>query len=141
MNRDGQQSGILGTLFTSCIFPTHQKNGVISTRTILGGSIAPEIMKKDQQELQKMVIEHHEKLFGSLRSPPLHITMVKHHDAIPRYEKGHLQLQQKITQFHMHHPTIRLSGNHIFGVAVKDCIKQSKHSVLDFLTHQREHHA
>ena len=137
MNREGQQSGILGTLFTSCIFPSHQQDGSISTRTILGGSIVPKIKEKDSQELQSLVLKHHEKLFGSLRTQPSYIKVIKHQNAIPRYEKGHLEIQNEIHQFHQQNPTIRLSGNSLFGVAVKDCIRQSKLSVHDFLETQK----
>ena len=138
MNRAGQGSGILGTLFSSCIFSSRQKDDVISTRTIIGGSIVPEMMNKSQQELQAQVLAHHESLFGKCQKPPLHCTVVKHQDAIPRYEKGHLALQKEIEAFHQLNPSLRLSGNHLFGVAVKDCIRQSKSSVLDFLEAERK---
>ena len=137
MNREGQESGILGTLFTSCIFPSHQQDGSISTRTILGGSIVPTIISKDNQELQDLVLRHHEKLFGSLKTRPAHMMVVKYKQAIPRYEKGHFEIQKEVRQFHLQNPTIRLSGNHLFGVAVKDCIRQSKKTVSDFLAAER----
>ena len=133
MNRAGQETGILGTLFSSCIFPSRQQDNVISTRTIMGGSIMPEMLNKSQQELQAQVLAHHESLFGKCQAAPLHCTVVKYQDAIPRYEKGHFSLQKEILSFHNQHPSLRLSGNHLFGVAVKDCIRQSKSSVLDFL--------
>lgn len=133
MNQEGQKSGILGTLFTSCIFPSHQKDGSIATRTILGGSILPDMIQKDHQRLQALVLNHHEKLFGRLQAEPSYLEVVKHSQAIPRYEKGHFDIQNEITQFHRQNPTIRLSGNSLFGVAVKDCVRQSKASVQDFL--------
>ena len=136
MNRAEQKSGILGSLFTSRIFPSHQKEGVLSTRTILGGSIVPKMVEQSEQELQQLVLKHHERLFGPLQSPPIRFTVVKHRNAIPRYEKGHLAIQETISNFHQQHPTIRLSGNHLFGVAVKDCIRVSKEMVQNFLTHK-----
>ena len=141
MNRQEQESGILGTLFTSKIFPSHQQKGRLSTRTIIGGSIRPEEIHKDSQDLAAMVIEHHRRLFGFRGDAPLHYDVIKHPMAIPRYQKGHLHIQQEIRAFHQHHPTLRLSGNHLFGVAVKDCIRQSKESVSDFISHQENHHA
>ena len=128
LTRSEREDGTLGILFTSHIFPSHAPKGTVTTRTILGGSIRPEVVTKSNQELMAIALKRHQQIFNSPNLQSTNTLVIKHPLGIPKYPKGHLQIQQYISQFHQKHPNIRLSGNHLFGVAIKDCIRNA-HSI------------
>lgn len=120
--------GALGTLFTSCIFPSHSPDETIVTRTILGGTRYPDAIEWDNQELIAKNRKLHSQLFGPENKQPIDIKVFKHHRAIPRYELGHNHRQLAIQTMQQRTPGIFFVGNHLFGVGVKDCIRNAKNT-------------
>ena len=118
--------GALGTLFTSSIFPSHGPQGTIITRSIFGGTRHPTAIEWDNQELIAKNRKLHTKFFGEELDQPIDIQVFKHHNAIPRYEVGHHQRQITIQSMQKCNPGIFFVGNHLFGVGVKDCIRNAK---------------
>ena len=126
LNRDAQHSGLLGILFSSHLFPDRAPANTVSTRSILGGSIVPSIVEESDTSLKAMALHHHQTLFKSPNLTPSFAEVIKWSQAIPQYNVGHLSIQDEVHQFHSQHPHLRISGNHLFGVAIKDCIRTSK---------------
>jgi len=126
MTRSERSDGVLGILFTSHIFPDHTGKDIILTRTILGGSICPDVVQKSNQELMHLALSRHQKIFDTPNLQHQRALVIKHPLGIPKYPKGHLKIQEAVENFHQSYPNIRLSGNHLFGVAVKDCIRNAK---------------
>lgn len=135
MTRSQREDGVLGILFTSEIFPSHSQPHTILTRTILGGSIQPDIVQKSNQELMHLALKRHQQIFKSPNLQSQKSLVIKHPMGIPKYPVGHIKIQEQITQFHQEHPNIRLSGNHLFGVAIKDCIRNAHHIAQHFIQH------
>jgi|GEM_PF-6347221 len=123
LSRSEQQSGLLGILFSSHLYPHRCPSDTIMTRSILGGSIAPEIVSTSDEHLQSLALQGHREAFDCPNLSPTNVRTIRWHRAIPRYSIGHWALQERIRTFHNTNPLIRLSGNHLFGVAVKDCIR------------------
>ena len=123
LSRDEQQSGLLGILFSSHLYPHRCPSDTIMTRSILGGSIAPEIVTTSDEHLQSIALQGHREAFDCPNLSPTNVGTIRWRRAIPQYSIGHWALQERIRTFHNCNPSIRLSGNHLFGVAVKDCIR------------------
>ena len=119
--------GVLGILFSSDIFPSRTPNDHVLTRSILGGTRYPSVLEWSEEDLKHRVFEAHQKLFGQTTHKPLGVHVWKHKNAIPRYTVGHHELQNEIQrQITKKHPGISLLGNHLFGVGVKDCIRNGQ---------------
>ena len=132
-SRSEQRSGLLGILFTSHLYPHRCPSNLVMTRSLLGGSIMPDIVSAEDSTLETVALQAHRTLFESPNLHPKSVHTIRWTNAIPRYGLGHWSLQERIRQFHLSTPTIRLSGNHLFGVAVKDCIRVGQEHANHFI--------
>lgn len=133
MSRSEQRSGLLGILFTSNLYPHRCPINTVMTRSLLGGSIEPEMVSAEDSTLESIALKAHRTLFDSPNLHPTSVHTIRWKDAIPRYSLGHWALQERMHQFHHSTPSIRLSGNHLFGVAVKDCIRIGQEHANHFI--------
>ena len=93
----------------------------------------PEIVSNDNSILESVALDAHRSLFKSPKLHPTSVHTIRWTDAIPRYRIGHWEKQEKIRHFHQTEPLLRLSGNHLFGVAVKDCIRVGREHAHHFI--------
>ena len=133
LSRSEQHRGLLGILFTSHLYPYRCSDETTMTRSILGGSIVPNVVSEPDAVLEAIALEAHRELFNSPNITPTSVRTIRWTNAIPRYSIGHWHLQERMRAFHNDHPTIRLSGNHLFGVAVKDCIRIGQEHANHFI--------
>ena len=125
LSRAEQCSGPLGLLFSSNIFPSHVPDDRNLTRCILGGSPNPNVLQLSDAELRSAVEELHQKLFGARQQQAMRISLIRHRQAIPCYGLQHPRLHQLVMEHHRAVPTLRLLGNHLFGVGIKDCVRNA----------------
>ena len=114
--------GALGILFSSCIFPSRYPSEYTVTRTILGGTRYPQIVSMSEEEIGSRVQKAHQHVFQR-EVKPIEQMVYIHNNAIPLYSVGHAQKQEKIRSMSNKHRGLYLIGNHLFGVGVKDCIR------------------
>ena len=114
--------GALGILFSSCIFPSRYRSKYTVTRTILGGTRYPDIVSLPKEDIAKRVQKAHCGIFNT-NAEPIEQLVYIHNHAIPLYSVGHAQKQQEIQERAHQHRGLQLIGNHLFGVGVKDCIR------------------
>lgn len=133
LSRSEQRKGLLGILFTSHLYPHRCNDDTTMTRSILGGSIVPSVVSEPDHVLEGIALEAHRSLFNSPNIVPTAVQTIRWTNAIPRYGIGHWRLQERMHAFHEAHSTIRLSGNHLFGVAVKDCIRVGQEHAKHFI--------
>ena len=123
MARGEPAGGVLGTLFTSCIFPEHAPDGEILLRTILGGSIHPEVPALGDQELLGRSRRMLTRFFGEEREGPRMVKIFRHERGIPLYAPGHSAKRATIRAAQARHPGLFFAGNHLGGIGVKDCVR------------------
>ena len=127
--QDQELYGVLGILFSSDIFPSRtlgQQNRLL-TRAILGGTQYPDVLDWSEQDIKERVSQAHQIIFGQQKHQVSEVYVFKHKNAIPLYAPGHNELQEKIrSQIYKKHDALSLLGNHLFGVGVKDCIRNGE---------------
>ncbi len=113
---------ILGTLFTSSLFPNRapDRNHVTLT-TYLGGMRQPEIAEKGQEEQVKRVIDALHSLLG-VTGEPLYQHRILWSKAIPQYQVGYGRLLELMNRAEHDHSGFYLSGNYRTGISVGDSI-------------------
>lgn len=132
--QDQELYGVLGILFSSDIFPsrTSGQSQRLLTRTILGGTRYPDVLDWSEQDIKKRVSQAHQIIFGQAKHQSSEVYVFKHKRAIPLYARGHDELQQKIrSQIRTKNDSLSLLGNHLFGVGVKDCIRNGEECAKD----------
>jgi oxygen-dependent protoporphyrinogen oxidase len=122
--RGSELHGALGVLYSSEIFPDYAPENMVLTRSILGGSRYPEIADLDEQTIHHKVENIHRDLLGlegRMDAVDIHV----HTQSIPSYDIQHMRRQLAIRALQERHPGLYISGNHLFGIGVKDCIRNS----------------
>lgn len=120
---------ILGTIWSSTLFPGRAAQGEAALTTFAGGSRQPEIAGLDDEELVEIVRKDLEDLMGIIQEPD--VTVIRRWPrAIPQYTLEHKKVIQAVEDFEKNEPGIYISGNFRGGISVGDCIKQA-HTVSE----------
>lgn len=116
---------ILGTIWSSTIFPGHAPEGGLALTTFVGGMRQPELAHRDDAELVHLVLDDLRALMGLDGQPDL-LRIRRWPRAIPQYELGHAAQVAKMEAFEARHPGVFISGNYRGGISVGDCILNSE---------------
>ena len=115
---------LLGSLWTSSIFPDRSPAGHVFTRNMLGGWRNGQVLSCDDNELEEMVLGTFSKAMN--RAGSVHFRrIVRHTRAIPLYEVGHETRLQKITEGLERFHGLYLTGNAYRGVSLNDCTREA----------------
>ncbi len=117
----GQGLRILGTLFTSSIFPAHAAEGEVVLRTMIGGATDPGAAELDPQELLAIALEENVRLLSRGLPAPTAWRVYRWPRGIPQYTLGHLSRVARVRGACGRLPGLFVTGNHLDGVGVKDC--------------------
>ncbi len=89
---------ILGTLWSSTIFPNRAPEGYVELTTFVGGTRQPELALKSDDELIKIVNDELKDIM-KVSGEPEFIWISKWEKAIPQYNIGHLKIMASIDEF------------------------------------------
>jgi oxygen-dependent protoporphyrinogen oxidase len=117
-------SPVLGSLWTSSIFPGRAPQDYVFTRNMVGGWRNGATVALDEEELEVMVLDMMEKAVGG-RGKVHFRRFVRHPQAIPLYLLGHGQRLAAIEERLERLPGIYLTGNAFRGVALNDCTREA----------------
>ena len=119
-----QNMNILGSIWTSVIFPEQAPAGFALLRTMLGGAKNNEIIKKSEDEIAGIALEELKPILD-LKAAPDYSQVIKWDRAIPQYILGHKQhcenIENRLVQFR----GLYLAGNAYSGIGLNDTIKRS----------------
>jgi protoporphyrinogen/coproporphyrinogen III oxidase len=123
MARGEPSEGVLGTLFTSSIFPQHGREGEVLMRSILGGAIYPTVPALDDQALLSATQTMLNRYLGSTRAMPTMVKIYRNPRGIPLYAPGHSARLATLRAASARHSGLFFAGNHMGGIGVKDCAR------------------
>ena len=115
-----QNSGVLGVVFDSCVFPEQNKTPNQTRLTVMLKSS----YLAEKQSL-KAISEH-----LNIDTVPDQITLSHYPQAIPQMGLGHDALVKNLCQ---KHPQITLMGSYITGPAVNNCVSIPKQGFAKYL--------
>eukprot|EP00004_Rigifila_ramosa_P008237 TRINITY_DN1943_c0_g1_i7.p1 TRINITY_DN1943_c0_g1~~TRINITY_DN1943_c0_g1_i7.p1 ORF type:complete len:386 (-),score=107.80 TRINITY_DN1943_c0_g1_i7:16-1173(-) len=114
---------ILGTIFSSSLFPQRAPEGHALLTTFVGGSRNPENAKLSEPELIELVTRELSGLLGITEAPVFaHVTFWP--EAIPQYNVGYGEVLLSLRRLEQGNPGFFLAGNFLAGVAVGDAFTQ-----------------
>lgn len=116
-----EQYKILGTLFTSSMFPQHSSKEFHVLRTFIGGTRFPNIVNLDQKSTENIVLQDLKELLGIKESPIFsHYHLWK--SAIPQYNLGYEVFCHTIENAQRLFSGLHIMGNYRDGISLPQCI-------------------
>jgi oxygen-dependent protoporphyrinogen oxidase len=112
---------ILGTLFSSSLFPNRAPDDHILLTTFTGGTRAPENAQLTQDELRELVMKDLSVLLNIKADPVFqHTTLWQ--KAIPQYQIGHGKHIERMKAFEEKNPGFFIGGNSRDGISLSYCL-------------------
>jgi oxygen-dependent protoporphyrinogen oxidase len=124
-----QNMNVLGSIWTSVIFPEQAPDGYALFRTMLGGAKNEAIVSESEDRLAAIARKELEPILG-LNGEPDYEKVIKWKHAIPQYVIGHRKRLEKISLRLDEIGNIYLAGNAFTGIGLNDTIKRS-HNIIE----------
>jgi oxygen-dependent protoporphyrinogen oxidase len=112
---------ILGTIFSSTLFPGRAPDDHVLLTTFVGGGRAPKQTTLDRSQLQALVESDLDRLLG-VKGPPVFRRHIHWPNAIPQYSPGYAQIKDTLAELERTHPRLAFAGNYRQGVSVGDAL-------------------
>ena len=112
---------ILGTIFSSSLFPNRAPAGHHTLTSYIGGERYPELASLPAEELYKTVCEDLHVLLG-LRGKPVFQHCVFYPRAIPQYNVGYGRFKELMNTVEASAPGVFLAGHYREGISLSDSI-------------------
>lgn len=119
----GQDIRLLGTLYSSSIFPHRAPDGRRLFRVLIGGRHDPEIQELSDDEVLAEVARDLRRIWGVFPDPVMH-HIIRYGKGIAQFELGHRRLVEEI-EAHCP-PNVRLAGSSYHGVALNACVAEAR---------------
>ena len=115
---------ILGSLFSSSMFPGRAPEGIVLLTTFAGGMRNPALPAMAEGALATLVHAELQALVGAT-SPPVWVEVTRLPRAIPQYNLGHAERLRPLEDAERAKPGLFVCGSYRGGVSVGDCIKSA----------------
>jgi oxygen-dependent protoporphyrinogen oxidase len=112
---------ILGTIFSSALFPNRAPAGHVLLTSYLGGARNPVLAQNDEAKLIELTLGDLRRLLGVTGKPVFSHTFV-FPEAIPQYNVGYGKYKDLMADAEQKCPGIFLAGQFRNGISLGDCI-------------------
>lgn len=124
-----ERFNILGTLFSSSLFPNRAPEGYVTLTSYVGGTRAPELALRPVSEIIDLTLRDLQTILGISGKPAFQHTFL-YPKAIPQYEVGYGRFKDLMSRLEKDAPGLFLAGNYRDGVSLGDSIVAG-HSVAE----------
>jgi oxygen-dependent protoporphyrinogen oxidase len=124
-----QELDILGSIWTSVIFPEQAPDGHVLFRTMLGGARNNLMIEIGKERLSEIAHRNISRILN-IKTGPSFEEIIIWKDAIPQYTLGHIDRLEKIEAGLRDVGGIHLAGNAYTGIGLNDAIKRS-HTIAE----------
>jgi protoporphyrinogen/coproporphyrinogen III oxidase len=112
---------ILGSIFSSSLFPNRAPAGHVVLTCYIGGERNPELASKPQEELVSMAMNDLRTLLG-VKGEPVFQHVAFHSQAIPQYNVGYGRFKDAFNEIESRSPGLFFAGSYRDGVSLGDSI-------------------
>jgi oxygen-dependent protoporphyrinogen oxidase len=114
---------ILGTIFSSTLFPNRAPEDHVALTTFVGGMRQPDLATGD--EAVSHTVRAELKPLLKVKTSPVMTAVTCWERAIPQYELGHLDRMERVAALERDHPGLAFCANWRGGISVGDCVKSA----------------
>jgi oxygen-dependent protoporphyrinogen oxidase len=132
-----EKRNILGTIWSSALFPNRAPDGHTALTSFLGGARQPELTGRDDDAIAALVA-------GELRSimaitgDPVFSKIIRWEKAIPQYNLGYQNILGMIDRFEQNFQGAFFCANFRGGISVGDCLMSADRTAQRILGYLRE---
>ncbi|MCL5098851.1 MAG: protoporphyrinogen oxidase [Candidatus Omnitrophica bacterium] len=112
---------ILGTLFSSSLFPGRAPDGHVALTSYIGGTRCPHLALKPSEALVELTVKDLRTLLGITGSPTFQHCIL-YPRAIPQYEVGYGRFKSQMDRIEVQAPGLFLAGHYRHGVSLSDSL-------------------
>ena len=112
---------ILGTIFSSSLFPNRAPAGHLTLTNYIGGERQPELASLPPEKLVELTCGDLRLLLG-VNGEPTFRHCAFYPKAIPQYNVGFGRFRELMTEIEASAPNFYLAGHYRDGISVSDCI-------------------
>jgi protoporphyrinogen/coproporphyrinogen III oxidase len=120
-----ERRAMLGTLFTSTLFPGRAPDGHVTLASFVGGTRQPTAALQTTEATVAALMPDLRELLG-VTAPPVFVKRVVWPRAIPQYIVGYETVQEAATETETANAGLYLTGNYRHGVSVGDCVTSAR---------------
>lgn len=116
---------LLGSIWSSALFPNRVPNGEVLLTNFIGGATDPNAIDLEDHELLTHVLTGLEQTM-EIRTEPCFYHIHRVSQAIPQYTVGHEDRVNEINNYLKKLPGVFLTGSYLNGISVSDTIEHAK---------------
>lgn len=116
-----QDVDVLGTIFSSTLFPERAPEDHVLLTTFVGGARAPSFTDRPRASLRAVVEQDLSHLLG-VEDAPVFSRVIEWPQAIPQYTIGYGAVKDTLQALETEHDTLFFAGNYRHGVSVGDAM-------------------
>jgi len=120
-----ERGRVLGTLFSSTIFPRRAPEGHVAMTTFVGGVRQPELAKLPDDAVLELVRAELRMLVGA-RGEPVFVHVKRWPRAIPQYTLGYGRYLETCAEMEAAAPGLFIGGNGRDGISLSNCIASGR---------------
>ncbi len=120
-----ERRSILGTLFSSTLFPGRAPEGYVALTSFVGGTRQGPLALRPDGELVELVQRELASLLG-VRADPVYTHVQQWPRAIPQYELGYGRFKHAIRSVESAAPGLFIGGNCRDGISLANCIESGR---------------
>jgi len=116
-----ENRSILGSLWSSSIFPGRAPEGHVAFTSFVGGARQPDNALLPDDDLTRLVFEELKDILN-IREKPVFVRVKKWKRAIPQYRMGYQGIQGLLGDLENRFPGLYFAGNYRRGISVGDSV-------------------
>jgi oxygen-dependent protoporphyrinogen oxidase len=124
-----ERRAVLGTIFSSTLFPGRAPEGTVLLTTFIGGARAPVLALAPAAEIESSVHAELRKILG-ISAKPRSFDLQVWQRAIPQYTIGYGEILAALQRAESRLPGLSFLGNYRGGISVGDCVRSASPSPL-----------
>lgn len=115
---------VLGTVWSSSLFPGRAPAGMVCVASFVGGATNPTIVEKSEEEIFQIVEPEVARMLH-IEGPPVERIVRRYPYALPQYNLGHSEILREARAELARFPGLFLTGNFLEGPSVANCVEQA----------------
>ncbi len=126
---------LLGSVFSSAVFPGRAPDGHVLLTSFIGGSFEPEALDWPDSRVWEVVCPELKQVLKT-DAMPEPIALVRHRNALPQYNIGHERWVEAVKNELQNTPGLFITANYMEGASVPSCIDQGNrmaYTVAEYL--------